>query len=451
MQIRFLGAAGTVTGSKYLVTQGNTKLLIDCGLYQGHKELRLRNWRNLPFDVSEIDAVIITHAHIDHSGYLPVFIKNGFRGKIYATPPTRALCSVLLPDSGRIHEEDANYANKHGFSKHKPALPLYTAADGEAAMGFFEEVELGEERVIGELKFSFGAAGHILGAANVTLKDRHTSVLFSGDIGRYHDLVEVAPQRCRAADFVVMESTYGDRVHGKDDPVELIAQLMADVIAKNSLLLIPAFAVGRSQSMIYCISEAFDRGLVKRIPVYLNSPMAVQVTRLYERFPEWHKLDGATCRRVFGMPKYVTTMQDSQALNRVKGPAVIISASGMLTGGRVLHHLKEIAPNPDHTILLPGFQAPGTRGATLAEGGTRVKVHGEYVPVRARVVHIDMFSAHADQNELLYWLKSFEELPRKVLLVHGEPNASFALAEKIKEQLGVEVDIPEYEAVFNTY
>lgn len=439
-----MGAAGTVTGSKYLVESGDTRVLVDCGLYQGVKVLRQRNRQPLGIAPSEISGVILTHAHLDHSGYLPALVRDGFEGQVHCTEPTANLCGILLPDSGHIQEEDARYANRRSFSKHEPALPLYTQADAERVDARFAPIALGEERHIGALRFRFSSAGHILGAASAWVSDGKTSVVFSGDLGREDDLLMRPPDPPPQADFIVIESTYGDRMHEQLDPIEFVANVVTKTIERGGVVLIPSFAVGRAQAMLYCLHEVFDRGIAPRVPVYVNSPMATNVTQLYRRYSEYHRLEPDLCDRVCDVAEYTRSVDASKSLVENRRPSVIISASGMATGGRVLHHLRSLAPDRRNTILLPGFQAPSTRGDAIAHGAKAVKIHGAYVPIEAEVVQIDAFSAHADQAGLLAWLDRAPTRPRGVFVTHGEPVASDALRLRICEEFGFDARCPEY-------
>ncbi|MBI5505982.1 MAG: MBL fold metallo-hydrolase [Deltaproteobacteria bacterium] len=441
--IRFLGGAGTVTGSKFLVETGGVRVLVDCGLYQGLKQLRLRNWARLPLEPSSLDAILLTHAHIDHSGQLPLFVKQGFRGHIYATAPTADLCGILLPDSGRIQEEDADFANRAGFSKHKPALPLYTEEEARRVLPMLVEAAPGEPIRIGAVTASFRRAGHILGAASIEIEAARRRVLFSGDLGRSIDPICPPPEPPEQVDALVMESTYGDRVHPAVDVAESLAQVLDRAVAESGVVLIPAFAVGRAQAMLYWLDRIFESGRVARLPVFVDSPMATSVTELYRRHGQWHRLSRADCDRIFGRVRFTRSVDESKRLAAVQGPAVLISASGMLTGGRVLHHFKRLAPEPANTILLAGFQAPGTRGGALAAGAKELKMHGGYVPVRAKVEHIDALSAHADQSELLSWLRSGAAMPGRVVLVHGEAVAADTLRRRIEEDLRLPVSVAE--------
>ena len=443
MKLQFLGAAGTVTGSKFLVETDQTRLLVDCGIYQGVKQLRLRNWKPPPFDPSELDAVVLSHAHLDHSGYLPALVRDGYEGPIHVTPPTRDLCRILLPDSGHIHEEDARYANRKKFSKHEPALPLYTEEDALRVFPQLSVVEYGEEFDIGDLRVRLSRAGHILGAASVSISDGRRELLFSGDLGRSDDLLMHPPEPPGSPDWVVVESTYGDRDHAEIDPIGAVAEILERTTQRGGVLLIPSFAVGRAQTLLYCLHEIFARDIGPRVPVYLNSPMAGSVTDLYERHVDYHRLSPEACGAVCDVATFTRTVDESKALAERRGPLVIISASGMATGGRVLHHLKGLAPDPANTILLPGFQAPGTRGAALASGASSIKIHGDYVPVRAEVVKLDVFSAHADQGDLLAWIGACEKPPRGVFLVHGEPPAADAFRKRCEGSLGLDVHVPQ--------
>ena len=443
--LTFLGATGTVTGSKYLVTAGSKKLLIDCGLFQGFKQLRLRNWEALPFDPAGIDAVILTHAHLDHSGYLPLLVRDGFAGKIYATPATRDLCRILLPDSGYLQEEDADYANRHHFSKHAPALPLYTREDAERSLRSFRAVEFGSAFDLGEgATFQFIPAGHLLGAASVSLACRGTSLLFSGDLGRYHDLLMNPPSDIRRADYLVVESTYGDRLHDPDDPTKILAEVINRTAARGGVIVIPAFAVGRAQAVLYAIYLLKEKGAIPDIPVFLNSPMAIEATGLYDQHPGEHRLNPDQCRAMAAAAHQVQSVEESRRVNALRDPMIVVSASGMATGGRVLHHLKAFAPDPRNTILFTGFQAGGTRGASMVGGAKTIKIHGEQIPVRAEVVLLDQLSAHADAGEILDWLGRFEAAPRQTFITHGEPAAADALRRRIEEKLHWRCRVPDY-------
>lgn len=443
MRLSFLGGVGTVTGSKYLLETNGTRLLIDCGLYQGVKARRNRNWRALAIDPATIDAVLLTHAHIDHSGMLPALVRDGFKGPIFATPSTVDLCRILLPDAAHIQEEDAMYANRKGFSRHHPALPLYTTADAEKSLQQLRAVPFGRSDSIGAFTFCMQRAGHILGAASVRVSDGKQSILFSGDLGRDDDLLMFPPTAPGSPDYIVVESTYGDRLHENTDPLEALAQVLRETLDRGGILLIPSFAVGRTQTMLYCLHEIFRRGMAPSTPVYVNSPMATSVTELFQRSTNDHRLPADRCDDVCRVARFVRSVDESRELGSQTGPMVILSASGMATGGRVLHHLKSLAPNPRNTILLPGFQAPGTRGDALARGVETIKLHGIRVPVRARVQQLDIFSAHADQAGLLDWLGKCERPPRQVYVTHGEAVPADTLRQLSEERLGFSACVPD--------
>lgn len=442
--VTFLGGAGTVTGSRFLVEAGGARILVDCGLYQGLKQLRLRNWAPLPFDASTLDAVVLTHAHVDHSGFLPVLVREGFRGPIHVTAATADLCGILLPDSGHIQEEDALFANRHGFSKHKPALPLYDEEAARAVLPLLRAVSPGQDVIVGGATIRFRRAGHILGAASVLVEADGKRVLFSGDLGQKDDPICVAPDSPPAVDVIVMESTYGDRLHERVDGVELLARLVRDVATSGGTLLVPAFAVGRVQNLLLWLDRVFADGRAPRIPVVVDSPMATSVTELYARYHDEHRLTHADCRRIFGAARFVRKVEESKGLAFERGPMVLISASGMLTGGRVLHHFKRVAPDPKSIVLLPGFMAPGTRGDALLAGVREIKMHGAYVQVRARIEHVDSFSAHADRNGLLDWLGAAEQRPGRLVLVHGEPVSSDSLRRSLEERFSLPCEVAEH-------
>jgi len=444
MKLHFLGAAGTVTGSKYLIEDADTRVLVDCGLFQGYKNLRKRNWAPFPVDPSSIDAVVVTHAHLDHTGYLPLLVKKGFSGPIYATAPTKALAGILLPDSGRIQEEDAEYANKKGFSKHSPAMPLYTEADAVASLKQFEAVDLHTDtRAAGSVSFRYLRAGHILGAAIVRMQlSRGSSLSFSGDLGRSDDPVMPRPEGALETDYLVCESTYGNRPHDPEDVRTRLKEIITTTADREGIVLIPAFAVGRSQTVLAIIHSLMEKGEIPNLPVYLNSPMAVSTTDLYLRFPHDHLLGPEEMREIERDIHLVRSVEESKELNYLKGPGVIVSASGMLTGGRVLHHLAAMAPNPNNTLVLVGYQAGGTRGRRILDGETKVKVHGQWVPINCQVEDIGGLSAHADADEIVRWLATFEHAPLTTFLTHGEPDSSEALRVRIEHDLGWNVETP---------
>jgi len=445
MRLTFLGAAGTVTGSKYLLEHGGRRLLVDCGLFQGLKQLRLRNWDAFPLAPDKIDAVALTHAHIDHSGYLPALAKQGFRGPVFSTHATRELAALMLPDSGHLQEEDAFYANRHGFSRHHPALPLYTEEDGRRVLRLFRPRDHGEAfEPIAGVTVRFSPAGHILGAASVHVAWEGGSILFSGDLGRDEDILMRPPEPPPAADYLVVESTYGDRLHDAEDPATQLAEAINRTAARGGIVVVPAFAVGRAQALMYLVGQLKQQQRIPDLPVFLNSPMAADVTAIYHAHAGEHRLDAEQCRRMCDAARIVNTVEESRKLNGMRFPAVIISASGMATGGRVVHHIKAFAPDRRNTILLAGYQAAGTRGAALVAGARDVKIHGEHVPVRAEVVNLGSLSAHADRSELLRWVAKLPRAPRRIFVTHGEPVAADSLRQAIEEAHQWPCTVPEH-------
>ena len=389
--------------------------------------------------------MILTHAHIDHSGYLPLLARNGFSGPVYCTEATRDLCEILLPDSGHLQEEEANYANRRGFSKHHPALPLYTREDAERCLSQFKPIEFEREVHLGnDLTLRLSPSGHILGSAFVALNTPQTSILFSGDIGRPHDLVMPAPSRIEKVDYLVVESTYGNRRHYTADPLVALAGIINRTAGRGGVVVIPTFAVGRAQTLMYYLHLLKASKAIPDYPVYLNSPMAVDATQIFHQHRGEHRLTPAQCDGLCSAAKIVNSVEESKRLNQSHGPMIILAASGMATGGRVVHHLKAFAPDPHNTILFTGFQAGGTRGARLMQGAEAIKIHGEYVPVRAEVQMLGNLSAHADADEILGWLKGFTQPPRRTFITHGEPEAADALRHRIEEELHWSCAIPDY-------
>ncbi len=445
MQLTFLGATNTVTGSKFLLKLDNKKILVDCGLFQGLKELRLRNWVKFPMDPSLIDAVILTHAHIDHSGYLPVLMKNGFRGKIYCSFATKDLCAVLLPDSGYLQEEEAKNANKYGYSKHHPAVPLYTRQDAEKTLKLFHPIEFRKKyKLDEESSVTLVPAGHILGASFVQIKHYNETLLFSGDLGRPNDIVMHPPSIMQEADYLVLESTYGNRLHPRVDPLIQLAEVISRTVARGGTLVIPAFAVGRAQHMLYLMYLLKVSNRIPNVPIYLDSPMAKDATDIFMKYSALHRLDEKLSRKVCEVATYINTKEESQLLDREVFPKIIISASGMLEGGRVLHHIKTFSPDERNTIVFTGYQAAGTRGADIIHGKRQLKMFGELIEVKAEVEILNNMSAHADYEEILDWLKNFNHHPKKVFITHGEPEAALSLKKKIEEQFHWECVIPDY-------
>lgn len=444
VKIHFLGAVGTVTGSRLLIEERGTKVLVDCGLYQGLKQLRNRNRAPFPTSIKDLDGVVMTHAHIDHSGYLPRLVADGYKGEIHVSPATRRLLHILLPDSGYLQEEWAKYANRKGFSKHKPAEPLYTKADAERVMPHLRSKAWHETFRIGNLEFRLQRAGHILGAASVKVTGDRRTLLISGDLGRPDDPLIPPPETPGRPDWIVMESTYGGRRHAERDLEAALAEVAGRTFERGGVLLVPAFAVGRAQLILYLLEKLMSEKRLKRAPIFVNSPMATNVTELYQQFTDDHRLTREACHRLCAGAHFVNSVEESRELNTRKGPAVIISASGMLTGGRVLHHFQALAPDDKNTVLLAGYQAAGTRGDRLLRGDREIKMFGVMVPVRAEIVNIDGFSAHADHDELISWLDRAEKPPRGVSLVHGEERAVDDLRCGIEETLRWRVHIPEY-------
>lgn len=444
-RLQFLGANATVTGSRYLVDAGDQRLLVDCGLFQGYKPLRLRNWAPFPVDPASIDAVVLTHAHLDHSGYLPRLVRSGFAGRVWCTDATQSLCNILLPDSGRLLEEEAGYANRKGTSKHHPAEPLYSEVDANRSLRQLQGVPFGQtfEPVPG-VQATLRMQGHILGAAAVTLEYQGVRVTFSGDIGRPHDPVMLAPVAPAESDWLVTESTYGDRIHPARSLTHELGDVVQRVAARGGVVVIPAFAVGRAQLLLHVIAQLQSTGAIPPVPVFLNSPMATDVTALYRQYPALHRLDAAALDALQRTTHIVSSVEQSKALNRRKGPMVIVSASGMATGGRVLHHLIAFAPDPRNAIVLCGFQAGGTRGAAIAAGAKSVRIYGQDVAINAEVVQLPAASAHADADEVLDWLRAAPRAPRLVFVTHGEPDAADAMRLRIERELGWSARVPEY-------
>lgn len=447
-ELTFLGANSTVTGSRYLVQAGNARILIDCGLFQGYKTLRLRNWAPFPVEAGSIDAVILTHAHLDHSGYLPRLMRQGFRGRVWCTRATRSLCKILLPDSGRLQEEEAGFAERKGSSRHHPAEPLYTEADALRSLELLHGVDLDDEfEPAPGVRAVLRQQGHILGAASVGVAYDGHRITFSGDIGRAHDPMMLAPSPPLESDWIVTESTYGNRLHPPDGLELELTDVLRRTIERKGVVVVPAFAVGRAQLLLHAIARIQASGAIPEVPVYLNSPMATDVTALLRKYPDQHRLSAADMDAMRSMTRLVNTVEESKALNRRKGPMIIVSASGMATGGRVLHHLVAFAPDPRNAIVLSGFQAGGTRGASLASGAKSIRIYGEDVAVNAEVVQLTSASAHADGNEILSWLRSAPKPPRRVFITHGEPQAAEALRVRIDRELQWDVHVPDYREV----
>ncbi len=468
--IQFLGAAGTVTGSKHLINmsgddsgKSGLQVLVDCGLFQGKKEWRERNWQKLPLSANDIEALILTHAHLDHCGWIPRLVKQGFRGPIYATPATIDLCGILLPDSGHLQEEDAAFHNQHKTSKHDPALPLYTEEEAQECLQYFKPVAFGESKQISpQLSFRFVHAAHILGSsmAEITLAGegaRATRLLFTGDIGRVHDqniapgkVVYSGPQSGESADIVVMESTYGNRVHPKDDPRPQLADIIKKTVERGGAVVAPSFAVERTQKFAFMVKELMESGQVPHVPIFCDSPLAIKAVNIFLKHTE--EYSDATKQLIsrYGSPlkwtglTFAQTAEESKKINDYKAPCIIISSSGMVTGGRILHHLAQRLPDPKNTVIFIGFQAPGTRGFTIKSGAPEVKIFGQMVPIRAQVAALEQFSDHADTPELLEWLHTFQSKPTATYLVHGEPDASSQLRDVMTKELGWNVQVAQW-------
>lgn len=445
MQITFLGATGTVTGSKYYLELGERKVLVDCGLFQGLKELRLRNWERLPIDVSALDHVLLTHAHIDHSGCLPLLNKEGFNGTIYSTAGTKDLSEILLADSAHLQEEEALYANRHGYSKHHPALPLYTVNDALDVMEKFVTCAYDQPFHMDEhTTVEFKRAGHIIGSSFVRVRHQDQTILFTGDMGRPHDLVMKAPELIDEVDYLVIESTYGDKVHDKADPCDELADIINRTAHRGGTVVIPAFAVGRTQVLLYMVYLLRKDKRIPDIDIYLDSPMAINATHIFLHYQNEHRLNKNAIEGLASVATYVNSPAESRMIDSYEVPQIIISASGMVTGGRVLHHIKAFAADPKNTILFTGYQAEGTRGRRILDGEKNVKMLGELVPIKAEVAELKNISAHADSVEIVQWLRHFKRAPKKVFITHGEPESALGLKQKIENELHWNCVIPSY-------
>lgn len=445
-----LGGAGTVTGSKHLLSLGDKRILIDCGVFQGLKNLRELNWAPLPIAASRIDAVILTHAHLDHSGYLPKLVRDGFGGRIHATAATCDVAELILKDSGHLNEKDAEYANRKGFTKHKPALPLYSLRDAERSLEFFTPVPFSQPiELIGGVTLTFRHAGHILGAAIADITWAGQRIVFSGDLGRYNDALLPDPESVSDADYIVIESTYGNRLHDPTDATEALGKIVERTIHRGGTVVIPAFAVGRAQSLLHHLWKLRSAGRLANVPIYLDSPMAIDATDLLHAHRADHRLTPEECSAICSIATYTRDVEASKAISANPYPKVVISASGMATGGRVLHHLKAFASDNRHTILFAGFQAAGTRGRAMLEGAREIKIHGAWLPVRAEVADLSMLSAHADANELMRWLSGFHRAPSRVFIVHGEEQAAEALRIRIDRELAWNAVVPRRGQVFS--
>lgn len=451
LTLRSLGAASTVTGSKHLLESGGKRILVDCGLFQGVKNLRELNWAPLAVDPSSIDAVIVTHAHLDHTGYLPRLVRDGFCGPIVSTEATAAVAEIILRDSAMLQERDAAFLNKHKATKHHPALPLYDTEDAQRALELFDTGPFGHQFAIPDAGpvVMFRRAGHILGAATVDLLWHDRRIVFTGDLGRYHDPVMLDPEPVPAADYLVMESTYGDRLHERADPADALAEIIGATVDRGGTVVIPAFAVGRAQTLLYYLWELRSAGRLPDVPVYLDSPMAINASDLLRTHWRDHRLPPEVYESMCAMATYTREAEQSMKISASREPKVVISASGMATGGRILHHLKAFAPDPRNTIMMTGYQVPGTRGRSIAAGERYVKIHGEWIPINAQVANLQMLSAHADADELIRWASGIAAPPREVFVVHGEPQAADTLRRRLDRELGWRATVPRPNQLFS--
>lgn len=444
-RLTFYGAVDTVTGSRFLLEHAGQTSMIDCGLFQGYKNLRLRNWSSLPFDVSALERILLTHAHLDHSGFIPVVCRDGFSGPVICTHATGDLCRYLLPDSGFIHERDAALANQYGYTRHHPARPLYTRADAEHCLKQFQTRPFDQWQTLSPaLKMRFRRAGHIPGAAIIELGLDGKRLVFSGDLGHDESATMPPPETIERADVLVIESTYGNRRRDRSDPEDALAEVIRKTLARGGTLIVPAFAVGRTQLLLHHLRRLSDSGRIPRVPVFLDSPLAINATEVFADHPDDHRLSRAEAEAACSLPRYVRDAEESRRLDHDPMPKIIIAGSGMATGGRVLHHLKVYAPDARNTILFTGYQAGGTRGADLVNGADEIKIHGRYWPVQAEVRNLEMLSAHADADELLAWIQAIEHPPEQVFVVHGEPAAADTLRRRIQETLHCSCIQPEY-------
>ncbi|MBY4676552.1 MBL fold metallo-hydrolase [Marinobacterium arenosum] len=445
MKIIFLGGTQTVTGSKYLVHSGDTRVLVDCGLFQGYKWLRERNWQPLPLDIDQLDAVVLTHAHLDHSGYIPLLYSKGYRGPVYCHPATEALCGILLPDSGHLQEEDARFYARHRLGKHAHPEPLYDRQTAERCLELFQPIRFEQPVEVGSLRFHLQPAGHILGAGSVILQGEGKTVGFSGDVGRPDDLFMHPPQPLPALDLLLLESTYGDRRHTDTDPFEQLAGVVSETVAKGGIVLIPSFAVGRAQLLQHMLATLMEQGRIPQLPVYLDSPMAIDVSDIYCRYNKYLRLNREQSRRMYQAVSYVDSVDQSKALEQLNYPHIIIAGSGMVTGGRILHHMKRLLPDHRTTVLLTGYQAGGTRGAKMLQGVESVRIHGEWVECRARVEMLDGLSGHADHLQIGQWLQG-SALPDDcaIQLIHGDPDALEAQRDFLRRTTRYRVEVAGY-------
>lgn len=444
IKIHFLGAAGTVTGSKYLIETSEKNILIDCGMFQGLKELREKNWEYLPIDVSTIDIVLLTHGHLDHTGYLPRLVKQGFRGKIIGTAPTLAITKIILLDSAKIHEEEAEKANEEGYSKHKPAEPFYSVQEAEVTLGFFQSNARDEWFELSEnIKYRFRYNGHIIGATFIELEIFGKTFVFSGDIGREHDLLLYPPEKPEWADYLFMESTYGNKNHPQESVSDKLVELINKTIHNRGNLIIPSFAVERLQTLMFLLWKLYNENRIPNIPIFIDSPMGNNVLSVFQNFPDWHKLPMKDFNAMNNRMNIITSYKETWETIDNPQPKVVIAGSGMVTGGRVLTYLKQMIDKTNTTVLLVGYQAEGTRGRQMLEGAHELKFFGKYYPVKAEIHHIESLSAHADQQGLLDWTSNIKNIPEETFLIHGEPTAQDAMRVKLRDSYGWKVTIPK--------
>lgn len=445
MKITFIGGTETVTGSKFLLETDTTSVLVDCGLFQGYKWLRERNWQTLPLDIDKLDAVLLTHAHLDHSGYIPALYKRGFRGPVFTHHATQALCQILLADSGHIQEEDARYYSKHKLGKHAHPEPLYDRQTAEASMTLFRSVAFDEQIEVGDIRFYLQPAGHILGAASIIVEAEGKRIGFSGDVGRFDDVLMNPPRPLPELDLLLMESTYGDRQHDTQDPFRQLAEIVNRVAKSGGVLLVPAFAVGRAQALQHLLATLMDRGDIPKMPVYLDSPMAIKVSDVFCQFSDQHRLNQEQCYRMCDAITYTRTVDESKAIAGQVFPHIVIAGSGMATGGRILHHFKRLLGSAKTTVLFTGYQAGGTRGAKMLGGADAVKIHGSWIPLRANVEVISGLSGHADYLELTRWLQqSALTDTTRIQLIHGDPEALEGLRVHLQEHTAFAVHVAGY-------
>ncbi|WP_299215164.1 MBL fold metallo-hydrolase [uncultured Aquimarina sp.] len=448
VKIHFLGAAKTVTGSKFYIETSQQNILIDCGMFQGIKELRELNWKEFPVDASTIDTILITHGHLDHTGYLPRLVKQGFQGDIIGTAPTLAITEIILRDSAKIHEEEADKANKEGYSKHDPALPFYTGKDVEKTLQYFKAKEKDDWISLSDdIEYRFRYNGHIIGACFIELNLFGKTLVFSGDVGRPDDLLLRPPQQPDWADFLFIESTYGNKLHPNQNVEEKLIELINETLYKRGTLIIPSFAVERLQTLMYLLWKLYQKNRIPDIPIFIDSPMGNNVLSVFEQFPDWHKLPMKDYYALCNHINIVTSYKETWEVIDNPRPKIVIAGSGMVTGGRVLTYLKQLVDITTTSVLLVGYQAEGTRGRQLQDGAHEIKLYGKYYPVKAQIHHIESLSAHADQYELLDWVSKIKNIPEKVFLIHGEPSASEAFNIKLRDTFNWKTHIPKLNEV----